>query len=100
MGKAKFQSSFKPSKKQRKEIEDTMRTLQALDAIKMVSFYVLRNQGWGPKRIARFNDKMNEYIEDISLGYFTLEDIAGVLKDECGLSLEDLKIRPVGIDIS
>lgn len=99
MAKVKAKASFKPSKKQRKEYEDTMRTLQALDAVKMLAFYVLRNQGWGAKRLSRFNDKWNEYAHDISNGLFSLSDIAGVLEDECGLTLDDLKIKPVGIDV-
>lgn len=87
----KIHQSFQRSKKGMKE---TQRTLQALDAVKMISLYVLRNQGYGTKRLKEFNDKWNGYLEDISNGLFTLSDIAGVLKDECGIDVMDMKIKP------
>lgn len=88
-----IKSSFGPSKKARKETEDTIRTLQALDAVKMLSLYVLRNNGWGKKRIAEFNDKWNEYAIDVSQGLFSLSDIAETLEKELGLSPHDLRIK-------
>ena len=59
----------------------------------MLSLYVLRNQGWGAKRLAEFNHKLNEYITDVSRGSFSLSDIAQVIEDETGLTLEDLAIK-------
>lgn len=88
---AKPQAAFKKSMKGARE---TQRTLQSLDAVKMISLYVLRNQGYGKKRLEAFNDKWNEYLEDISEGRFSLMDIAWVLEDECGLNVLDLKIKP------
>lgn len=90
-------ASFKPSKQkikaQQEYVKDMNRTLNSLEAVKMLSLYVLRNQGWGRDRLKRFNDKWNEYAVDIANGYFSLSDIAKVLEDECGLTLDDLKIN-------
>lgn len=86
----KVHASFNKSMK---GIRETQRTLQALDAVKMISLYVLRNQGYGKKRLMEFNDKWNGYLEDVSNGLFTLSDIAGVLKDECGIDVMDMKIK-------
>ena len=90
-------ASFKPSKakakKEIKKLEQTAQMLNTIEAVKMLSLYVLRNQGWGKKRLAEFNHKLNEYITDVSKASFSLSDIAQVLEEETGLTLEDLKIK-------
>lgn len=92
MAKQKFKSTI-GSNKQQKKLKDTMEMLRIADQVKMVTFYVLRNQGWGAKRLDRFNKKWNEYFIDISMGLFTIEDIMQVLKDETGLNEWDLMIK-------
>lgn len=93
MTKSIVQSSFGTSKQKEREIQ---RTLHALDAVKMLSLYVLRNQGWSTKRLGAFNDKWNEYLEDVCNGLFTLEDIANVIESETGLSVNELRGRANG----
>lgn len=79
--------------KEQQELRDTLEMLRLMDNFKMVMFYVLRNQGWGRKRIQRMNDKWNEYFIDISHGLFSIEDIEGVMLEETGLSKSDLMIQ-------
>lgn len=91
-----IKSSFKPTKKQKKEIQKKVainQVLNIVESVKMISMYALRNQGYGEKRLSAFNEKFNEYMVDVSNGLFSLTDIAMVLEEETGLTLEDLKIR-------
>ncbi len=86
--------------KQRQEQQEVYKMLKTVEAVKMVSLYVLRNQGWGETRLKRFNAKFNEYMLDVSHGYFSLSDIADIMKEECGLSLEELALPlPEGMSI-
>lgn len=96
MGKQKRRKKYNPEQKVKKITEqqrrDVYKMVQTLEASKMVSLYVLRNQGWGKDRLKRFSDKWNEYIADISNGWFSLSDIPQVLLEETGLTMDDLKL--------
>lgn len=95
-GKKKPKNNFGPTKKERenkKKMEDTLEMLRLMDDFKMICFYVLRNQGWGKKRLSEFNEKWNEYFVDISVGRFSINDIRGVMLDEVGLNEFDLMIK-------
>ena len=87
------QSKFSAGKKVKDQQKQISTMLNVLEAVRMVSLYVLRNQGYGRKRLLEFNDKFNEYAKDVGNGLFSLEDIAGVLAEETGLSLDDLKLQ-------
>ena len=87
-----IQSRFSAGKKVKDQQKQISNMLNVLEAVRMISLYALRNQGWGRERLLRFNDKFNEYAKDVGDGLFSLEDIAGVLADETGLSLDDLKL--------
>ena len=93
MVKASFKPSLAKVKKGVRQAEQTAQLLNTIEAVKMLSLYVLRNQGWGAKRLAEFNHKLNEYITDVSKASFSLSDIAQVLEEETGLTLQDLAIK-------
>lgn len=98
MPKKKIKSSFRPAKVKKKnsygeKLQATMDMMRLMDTFKMVTFYVLRNQGWGATRLARFNAKWNEYFIDISQGLFTIEDIEQVIMEETGLTPMDLLLK-------
>lgn len=98
MGKKAIRASFnnKPSKKQVDEMQslrNTLEMLRLMDQFKMVTFYVLRNQGWGTKRLKAFNAKWNEYFIDISKGLFSIEDVMETIALETGLTPADLMIQ-------
>lgn len=88
-------STFKPTKKVMKQQESIATLMNAMEAVRMLSLYSLRNQGYGRKRLLAFNDKFNEYAIDVSNGLFSMSDILGVMEAECGLSMDDLKLKGV-----
>lgn len=96
MGKKAIKASFGKSKKLTKDqqsLRDTLEMLRLMDQFKMVTFYVLRNQGWGKKRLDAFNKKWNEYFIDISKGLFSIEDVMETIALETGLTPADLMIK-------
>lgn len=96
MSKKKPKNNFGPTKKERenkKKMENTLEMLRLMDDFKMVMFYVLRNKGWGRKRITELNEKWNEYFIDMCTGHFNIDDIRGVMIDEVGLNEFDLMIK-------
>ncbi len=88
----KISSSFRPTKKQIQQQVTIAHTMNMVEAVKMITLYTLRNQGWGNKRIKEFSDKWNEYLIQVMEGYFSLSDVEQVLKDETGLTMDDIKI--------
>lgn len=76
-----------------KKKEENQRTLHSIEAVKMVTLLVLRNQGWGHKRLKKFNEEWNTIIVDVSNGWLSLSDIADTIYDEVGLGLPDLRIK-------
>lgn len=92
MSKKTLDVRLEKKRKKEKEIEDN-RTMHAIMAVKMASLLVLRNEGWGDVRLARFSEKFNTLVEDVSNGWLTLQDIADTIYDEVGLSTKDLSIR-------
>lgn len=96
MTRSQIKNSFGKSKKDRQKLKDTLEMLRLMDEFKMVMFYVMRNKGWGKKRLSELNDKWNEYFIDISMGLFSIEDIQQVLEEETGLSKSDLLIQLPG----
>ena len=76
--------------KKKVDKKDRERTVHALQAMKVISMLVLRNQGYGKKRMTRFNDHFNEILEDVMAGRISLQDIADTIYDETGVSLDNL----------
>lgn len=92
----KVQSRFKPSKSTRKENDKmaaTLEMLRMMEEFKLIACYVLRNKGYGRKRLMEFSEKWDEYFMDIVLGNFTADDVRGVLVDEVGINGFDLMIK-------
>lgn len=79
--------------RQQKKKEESERTMHAIQAVQMVSFLTLRNQGWGEKRLLKFSDEFNEILADVSSGHLSLTDIADTIYDETGLRLVDLQLK-------
>lgn len=67
--------------------------MNTINAVKMASLLILRNQGWGETRILRFSDKFNEVLLDVSGGKLSLRDISEVLEEETGLTFDQLKVE-------
>lgn len=78
-------------RKQKKD-KEALRTLQAMNAIKMASILVLRNKGWGAEELKDFSGEFNTVLGDVSNGWLSLSDIAETIEKETGLTLEDLRI--------
>ena len=91
----KIGSSFRPTKKQLQQQATIAHTMNMVEAVKMITLYTLRNQGYGNKRLKKFSDKWNQYLLQVMEGYFSLSDVEGVLKEETGLTMDKLKINSV-----
>ena len=76
----------------KRQLQDN-ETLHAVNAVKMVSLLVLRNQGWGGTRLLRFSEEFNSLVESVSQELLSLTDISDTLYDETGLKLSDLTIK-------
>lgn len=66
---------------------------QAADfAFKMmicVPVMVMRDDGWGGKRLTRFIDKIFDVYDSFSQGYLTLDDIKKTVFEETGIKIEE-----------
>ena len=67
-------------KLKKKRAKKDQKTMQSLTAVKMISLLVLRNRGFGAKRLADFNNEFNKILSDLSDGYLSLNDIFVTLK--------------------
>lgn len=81
----------KPLSRTKRQLQD-QETKHAVNAVKMVSLLVLRDQGWNQVRLRRFSNKFNEIVEDVSQGHLTLTDIADTIFDETGLDMKELRV--------
>lgn len=60
-------------------------------------FSVLRDkEGFGPKRLRRVLDALNECADSIQNGYVTIQDLQTALKEEAGIELTFSGARPGG----
>lgn len=66
------------------------KVLNSIHAVRMISLLVLRNNGYGLKRLKQFNKEFNIILEDISSGLLNLNDILEILGEETGLEGDDL----------
>lgn len=78
------------NKLKKKRAKKDHKTMQSLTAVKMISLLVLRNRGYGAKRLTDFNNEFNKILSDLSDGYLSLTDIFVTLQEETGLNDEDL----------
>jgi hypothetical protein len=81
----------KPLSRTKRQLQDE-ETKHAVNAVKMVSLLVLRNQGWGESRLRRFSNQFNDVVEDVSHGHLTLTDIADTIYDETTLDYKTLRV--------
>lgn len=77
-------------KLKRKRAKKDQKTMNSLIAVKMISLLVLRNRGFGTKRLVDFSNEFNEILGDVSDGRLSLSDIFVTLEEETGLNYEDL----------
>ena len=70
-----------------KELEKVKRdaTSNAVKITHLFPLWVLRNQGWGEKRIRRFMNEYDELWDAYNQGYVSLVDIAQQLEKETGI---------------
>lgn len=66
---------------------------QAADfAFKMmicVPVMVMRDNGWGGRRLTRFIDKIFDVYDSFSRGYLTLDDMKRAVLEETGINLDE-----------
>lgn len=54
----------------------------------IIFFSALRDkEGFGPARLRRVLDAMNEYADSIRNGYITIQDLQTALREEAGIEL-------------
>lgn len=76
-----------------KKKQDLDNIMTAIQAVQMVSLMVLRDRGYGAKRLKDFNDEFNNLVDSVSRRYITLSDIIKCLEDETGLKRSDLVLK-------
>ena len=59
---------------------------------KLVSVMILRDKGYGNKRIKEFSAEFNTLLQTVSEGYLTSADIADTIYEETGVSMDDLRV--------
>jgi len=97
MNRQQRRQKERAKKKQKKHDEVSplkyQQIINSLNAVKMASLLVLRNEGWGEKRLRRFSENFNDVLQDVSSGWLSLSDIWTILEEETGLTLEELKVE-------
>lgn len=83
---------MKPLSRTQRQLQDQA-TLHAVNAVKMASILVLRNNGYGAQRLKKFSDEFNTVIENVNQGWHTLTDICDVIYDETGLDMQTLRVE-------
>ena len=78
--------------KSRKDL-NTEEIIRTVNAVKVISVLVLRNQGWADIRIRRFSQQFDDILDKVTNGRMTLSEIADIVHDETGLSLGELQIK-------
>lgn len=73
-----------------KQLQDLKKnaTKEAVKVTQLFPVWVLRNQGWGEKRLKRFLEDYSDLIDSYNRGYLNLEDIATTLDEETGVRIE------------
>lgn len=63
-------------------------TEDAISATWAIFFTVMRDkEGYGPKRLCRLWDRVNDLSDSIARGYVSVNDLKKVLADETGITL-------------
>lgn len=60
-------------------------------SVHMVSLLVLLNKGCTPEELMLFNNDFNTILSDVCSGHLSFADIIDTIKEETGLTLEDLQ---------
>lgn len=73
-----------------KQIENLKKnaTKEAVRVTQLFPLWILRNMGWGEKRLTRFLEEYADLIDSYNRGYLSLEDIANQLYEETGVKIE------------
>lgn len=53
-----------------------------------IPLLVLRNMGWGKKRLSEFAHAMCEQVESLGQGYFKIQDIKDTIQEETGVLID------------
>ena len=77
----------------RKPDLNTEEIIRTVNAVKVISVLVLRNQGWADIRIRRFSQQFDDILDKVTNGRMTLSEIADIVHDETGLSLAELQVK-------
>lgn len=80
----------KSRRAKQKQVEEMEKVIKSINAVKMVSLLVLRDEGWGETRLRRFGTKFNTLMADISENRLSLSDIPKVLEEETGLNIDEM----------
>ena len=73
-----------------KQIENLKKnaTKQAVKVTNLFPLWILRNMGWGEKRLNQFLADYADLLDSYNRGYLSLEDIANQLYEETGVKIE------------
>lgn len=73
-----------------KQIENLKKnaTKQAVKVTNLFPLWILRNMGWGEKRLNQFLEDYADLLDSYNRGYVSLEDIAKQLYEETGVKVE------------
>lgn len=80
----------KYSEKRAAKLKHDLEVGELVERHKAISLFALRKEGWGNKRLLRFNDNWDNTLMDISRGNMTVEDILTTLNQETGITGGDL----------
>lgn len=81
------------AQRQRQDEKRKKDIIYAVNIVKFTSILALRNQGWGPTRLARFSEKFDTIFTDINSGLLTFSDIMITVQQETGIDPKEFVIE-------
>lgn len=67
--------------------------MTTINVSKLTALMVLRDKGWGKKRILEFSEDFDLLLKTTSEGYLSSVDIAETITKETGIPYEQLKVE-------
>lgn len=61
--------------------------IESVETLVVISLLVLRNMGWGAKRLARFKAEFQKQLTMLEDGWFTIQDVAEMLEEEANFDV-------------
>jgi hypothetical protein len=74
----------KPLSRSQRQLQDDL-SIYIANVIKFASFMVLRDMGWGKKRLNRFSARLDEILKDVNAGRLNFSDMLTTIEEETGM---------------